>query len=295
MTSASNTSDRFAGNQDTGLLLSEIQWLETHFEACRAGYQDQLRAAGLQPGWRVLDLGCGPGSFIPMIAEAIGPGGTIHGVDLSESLIQSARKKYTRSSTGCDIEFGVANALELPYSNNEFDAIWCSNLTQYLGDEDFETLVAECRRVAKSGGLIAIKDWDLSLFRVQPAAHEVIWRFATESIRAFENASREKEAPYLTQINGIRRISHVRSWLARFGVRDVRQYSTLIDMQNPMPDIQRAWCIRLLQMFGGIAKDLGVDVTWWANFDDPGAPDCLLNDPHFLCSEGSTLGIGRNP
>ena len=45
----------------TGHILADAGWLGTHFEACRPEYEAMLRSVGLQPGWRVLDAGCGSG------------------------------------------------------------------------------------------------------------------------------------------------------------------------------------------------------------------------------------------
>ncbi len=63
--------------------LSETGWLDTHFEACRPEYEAQLRAVGIQPGWRVLDAASGAGSFLPWLADIVGPGGQLAALDLT--------------------------------------------------------------------------------------------------------------------------------------------------------------------------------------------------------------------
>ena len=67
----------------TGLVLTNAALLDVHFEACRPEYEVMLRSVGLQPGWRVLDAGCGSGSYRPLIAEAVGPTGAIAALDLA--------------------------------------------------------------------------------------------------------------------------------------------------------------------------------------------------------------------
>jgi arsenite methyltransferase len=65
----------------TGQALTGADWLDVHFEAERPEYEQMVRSVGIQPGWRVLDAGCGGGSFLPLIAEAVGPVGRIAALD----------------------------------------------------------------------------------------------------------------------------------------------------------------------------------------------------------------------
>ncbi|MCZ7571578.1 MAG: hypothetical protein M5U01_23770 [Ardenticatenaceae bacterium] len=59
----------------TGHALSASNWLETHYLAGQPEYEAMVRAAGFQPGWHVLDAGCGGGSFLPLLSELLGPAG----------------------------------------------------------------------------------------------------------------------------------------------------------------------------------------------------------------------------
>ena len=53
-------------------------------------YEEALARTGLEPGSRVLDIGCGAGAFLRLVAER---GGAPHGLDASESLIAFARMR----------------------------------------------------------------------------------------------------------------------------------------------------------------------------------------------------------
>src|SRR4051812_35021645 len=64
-----------------GQVFTQAGMLDTHFEAARPEYEAMLRSAGLQLGWHVLDAGCGGGSFVPLIAEAVGPTGHVTAFD----------------------------------------------------------------------------------------------------------------------------------------------------------------------------------------------------------------------
>jgi len=67
----------------TGVANSAADWLDDHFEYARPEYEAQLCAVGIQPGWRVLDAACGAGSFLPWIADLVGPSGNIAALDLT--------------------------------------------------------------------------------------------------------------------------------------------------------------------------------------------------------------------
>src|SRR5689334_5362930 len=50
-----------------------------------------LRRIGVQEGWRAIECGCGPIGALPVMAEMVGPSGTVVGVDFSEQAVQRAR------------------------------------------------------------------------------------------------------------------------------------------------------------------------------------------------------------
>jgi ubiquinone/menaquinone biosynthesis C-methylase UbiE len=68
--------------------------------------------SGARSGDRVLDVGCGTGYFTRLMAQAVAPGGTAHGVDPSGDAIREARR-VTRFDT-CTFSEGVAEALDAP-------------------------------------------------------------------------------------------------------------------------------------------------------------------------------------
>ena len=58
----------------TGQALTASGWLDTHFEACRPEYEAMLDSVGIEPGWRVLDAGCGSGTYLPLLTKLEGAG-----------------------------------------------------------------------------------------------------------------------------------------------------------------------------------------------------------------------------
>ncbi|QLQ04643.1 MAG: hypothetical protein HZY76_00075 [Anaerolineae bacterium] len=58
-------------------------WLDAHYLAGQPEYEAVLRSAGFQAGWRVLDAGCGGGSYLPLLGDLLGPDGRLSAVDLA--------------------------------------------------------------------------------------------------------------------------------------------------------------------------------------------------------------------
>src|SRR5579875_1917996 len=76
-----------------GLPLNAVAWLETHHQSKAFERARMIRDLEIRPGSFVVDAGCGPGLWTPLLAEAIGPKGRILGVDISRrrsSLLRGA-------------------------------------------------------------------------------------------------------------------------------------------------------------------------------------------------------------
>ncbi len=114
-----------------------------------------IDAAGLQPGERVIDVGCGTGSLALLAGERVRPGGRVVGIDASPQMIQTASKKRKR---GKPVEFRVAAIEQLPFEPDEFDAAFSTLMLHHLPDDVKEAGLREVRRVLKPGGRLVIVD-----------------------------------------------------------------------------------------------------------------------------------------
>ena len=80
----------------------------------------------LQPGDRVLDVGCGPGRLAILFAERVAPTGSVDGIDAAAEMINRARSQTRRR--GVPATFQVAFAQDLPFADDIFDAVACTSL-----------------------------------------------------------------------------------------------------------------------------------------------------------------------
>ncbi len=292
MSTRPSQAEVFGGNEETGILMSEEDWLRLHFQACLDAHRQQVEQVPWTPAGTVLDAGCGPGHYLPLIAAGVGDNGTIHGCDRATTLLSSAQRDYGEGRAGCRVVLEEGDLFDLPYDDATFDTVWCANVAQYVTDDELTRIVAELTRVAKPGGHVVVKDWDFSLWRFQPAPPPFIWHLAEAWAGAFTASDDDPPDPLLLQGYGCMRTPRLSRWLREAGLKHIVQTSTLAYHRAPLSNDKRAWCVRMLQMFAELSAKFGVDEAFWSRFNEPDAPGCLLNDPEFFMTEGSTLALG---
>lgn len=114
-----------------------------------------LAVAEIQPGERVLDVGCGPGSLTIPAARKVGIEGKAAGIDASPEMIDVATRKARKQ--GLEIDFRVVPIEALPFGDGEFDVVLSSLMLHHLPDDVKAQGLGEVLRVLKPGGrLIAI-------------------------------------------------------------------------------------------------------------------------------------------
>ncbi|MGN6674743.1 MAG: class I SAM-dependent methyltransferase, partial [Thermomicrobiales bacterium] len=111
----------------TGQAFTGGDWLDVHFEVSRPEYEAQLRAVGIQPGWRVLDAACGSGSFLPWLADLVGPTGSLAALELAPDNVAVVERRVAASDLPCPVEARTGTVLALPYPDATFDAVWFAN------------------------------------------------------------------------------------------------------------------------------------------------------------------------
>lgn len=114
-----------------------------------------LQSVGIDPqAAKVLDVGCGDGASLWLLMRLGFEANNLHGVDLLESRIASARARHPL------IHFDCADATQLPYADGSFDLLMESTMFIHAADEDLARKIAsEMIRVTKPGGTLLISDW----------------------------------------------------------------------------------------------------------------------------------------
>ena len=111
-------------------------------------YEDALARVGLEPGQLVLDIGCGAGAFLQLVAER---GARAFGLDASDALLDLARTRVP------DADLRVGDMEALPYEDDTFDLV--TGFNAFFFANDVVAALREAGRVAKPGAAIVIQVW----------------------------------------------------------------------------------------------------------------------------------------
>ncbi len=131
----------------------------------------QARWAGLRPGMRVADIGCGPGKTTAILHDLVQPGGAALGLDASEQRISYAAAKYSG-----DIEFRHGNFLKPLDDLGSFDFVWVRFVLEYYRSKSFN-LTENISRIVKPGGILCLIDLDyncMSHYGISPGLEKTI-------------------------------------------------------------------------------------------------------------------------
>src|SRR3954452_23876895 len=164
--------------------------------------------AGVTPGDRVLDVGCGPGALTAELAARLGPDAVV-AVDPSEPFVAAARER----NPGVDVR--RASAEELPFADGAFDAAIAQLVVHFMRDP--VAGLREMARVTRPGGAVAGSVWDHAGDRSPITA---FWRAA----RALEPRARDESA-----LAGAR-AGHLAELFAAAGLGDVEDTAFTVEV-----------------------------------------------------------------
>jgi arsenite methyltransferase len=120
-----------------------------------AGVANPWELGRLEPGERVLDLGCGGGTDTLVAAQMVGREGHVIGIDMTREML--ARARGAADELGAEnVEFVEAEAEHLPFPDSSFDVVISNGVIDLIPEKD--AVFAELGRVLRPGGRIRIAD-----------------------------------------------------------------------------------------------------------------------------------------
>jgi len=137
--------------------------------------QRLVEQAGLQPGHRVLDLGCGTATLSIMLKRAC-PEATVVGLDGDPEILSIARQKI--SAAGVEIELHEGMAFAPPFAPCSFDRIVSSLVFHHLSTEDKRRTFTQVHELLRPGGELHIADWG--------QAQNLLMRFAFLGVQVLD-------------------------------------------------------------------------------------------------------------
>jgi ubiquinone/menaquinone biosynthesis C-methylase UbiE len=121
----------------------------------------------IDEGKYVLDVGCGAGATPCFLAKWYGC--RVVGVDISAAMIERSRERAKREGVADRVEFRVADAQDLPFEDDLFDAVITESVTAFPDDK--QRAVDEYARVTRPGGYVGLNE---STWRKVPPPPEVV-------------------------------------------------------------------------------------------------------------------------
>lgn len=239
----------------------------------------------LRPEMRVLDLACGDGFYTRRIAERLGSGGFIAGVDINLAYLSQARVEASRQRGRARIDFLAASFDRLPFPDDTFDLVWCAQSLYSLPDPVIA--IGHMARVLRPGGVVVVLENDTlhQVFLPWPVRLELPLRAA--ELRSFQEGSRNSSKYYVG-----RRLPAI---LASAGLEPLRMTTHAFDRQAPLGEAERDLLQGYLEEVSErVAPHLDAALLQeLRQLVDPGSPQHLLGQPHLTMTWLNVLAIGR--
>lgn len=116
-----------------------------------------IAAMELQPGFRILDLGCGTGRNAELMARYLGSNGAVLGLDIGTEMLQAAQKRAAKNPL---LQFEKISILTpLPYQN-AFDRVTIAFVLHGFEQPERLQIIANAYQALKPGGIFYIVDWN---------------------------------------------------------------------------------------------------------------------------------------
>ena len=109
----------------------------------------------IQPGERILEIGCGTGESLPMLSSRIDHARDVIGLDLSSGMLKVAKHKLERQSI-TNVQFMHADGTRLPFGKDVFHSIFMSFTLELFPETEISHLLMESKRVLRPGGRLGI-------------------------------------------------------------------------------------------------------------------------------------------
>jgi SAM-dependent methyltransferase len=142
------------GSQDADAYLA---YLDSVGEVFRDVIRFGVDALHLGAGGAVLDVGCGHGACLSLLAQRVGRSGRVAGIDASAAMVAAARRRVAAQGLAAVVQRG--DARELPFGDSVFDAARIDRVLMFVRDP--QGALAELARVVRPGGRLCVTEGDV--------------------------------------------------------------------------------------------------------------------------------------
>jgi ubiquinone/menaquinone biosynthesis C-methylase UbiE len=244
-----------------------------------------IQAQGLPTASRGLDVGCGIGLEELLLAEAVGEGGHVTGMDITPELLAYGEGLARQAGLAGRITFKQGDMTHLPFPDASFDWAWSADSVGYPA-RDALPAINELARVVRPGGRIFVLAW---------TSQQVLPGYPLLEARLNDLCS--AYAPYLAVSSPDEHFLRLPVVFRRAGLRAVEAHTFVGEAHAPLTGEIRAALVGLLGMlWTPSAEKLAADE--WAAYQYlclPESPEFIVDQPGYYAFFTYTLFYGDCP
>ena len=161
MTTQKSETDYVLGTHD-----EEVARLGLQHRVWRDAVTECWQRVGITEGWRVIDVGAGPGYATADLAEIVGPRGAVLGIERSARFLVAARERCARRGLH-NVELREGDLMEISLGELGYDASWCRWVASFVTSP--QKLIANIAGALRPGGIAIFHEYsDYETFRFMP-------------------------------------------------------------------------------------------------------------------------------
>jgi ubiquinone/menaquinone biosynthesis C-methylase UbiE len=185
MATTRKESDYVLGTHD-----EEVARLGLQHRVWRPAVTECWQRVGITHGWRVIDVGAGPGYATADLAEIVGPTGAVLAIERSARFLEAARERCRQRGLE-NVEFREGDLMKLSLGNPAFDASWCRWVASFVSSP--KKLIDNIAGALRTGGLAIFHEYsDYETFRFMPI-HPTLDKFAEEVMASWRASGGEPD------------------------------------------------------------------------------------------------------
>jgi len=115
-----------------------------------------LKLLDIKKGDVVLEIGFGTGHCLMKMAKLVGEDGNVYGIDISSGMLEISKQRLKKAGLLDRVELYCGDALEMPYENNKFDAVFMSFTLELFDTPEIPEILTKIKRVLKPNGRLGV-------------------------------------------------------------------------------------------------------------------------------------------
>jgi ubiquinone/menaquinone biosynthesis C-methylase UbiE len=232
-----------------------------------------------------LDAGCGIGLQALLLAEAVGTGGHVTGLDIMPELLTYGEDLVRKAGLSERVTFRAADVSCLPFEDDRFDWVWSADCIGYPAG-DLTAQLQELLRVVKPGGSVILLGW---------SSQQLLPGYPLLEARL--NATCSGYIPFLKDKRPELHFMRAASTFRDLGLEDVTTQTSIGEVQSPLSNGERAALTSLFEMLWGAPQPEASadDLAEYKRLCTPGSPDFILDISGYYAFFTYSMFRGRAP